>query len=139
MNYTRPAERDERRNKVATLLLGHTPTVVMAQILGADRGTIADDVKAIRLEWKQERAEAFDRYSAEELAKLEALERVVWPKAMEGNNWSIDRILAIMERRSRLIGLDAPIQVKQDVTMYDGDSDLDREIAELLAKDVATS
>lgn len=47
---------------------------------------------------------------------------------------AIDRIIKISESRRRLLGLDLPVKVSHEVTVHDGDSDLDREIADLLAK-----
>lgn len=38
--------------------------------------------------------------------RLNALHRVYWPKAMEGDGWSHDRILQQMQRRAALNGLD---------------------------------
>ena len=52
---------------------------------------------------------------ADELRKLE-LERLdklllgVWPQAVRGNQGSVDRALRIMERRAKLLGLDAPVK-----------------------------
>jgi hypothetical protein len=43
-----------------------------------------------------------------EAERLDELESAIWPNAMAGNLDAIDRCLAIMERRARLLGLDAP-------------------------------
>ena len=53
---------------------------------------------------------------AEELRQLEALRldgllTAMWPHAMAGKGWAVDRVLAIMQRRARLLGLDAPTRV----------------------------
>ena len=50
---------------------------------------------------------------ADELRKMEAerLDRMMaglWDKAIDGDTWSVDRVLNIMERRARLLGLDKP-------------------------------
>ena len=42
------------------------------------------------------------------LAELAALDAALWPRAVSGHMPSVDRVLAIMARRSRLLGLDAP-------------------------------
>jgi len=47
---------------------------------------------------------------------------------------ALDRLLRISESRRRLLGLDLPVKVSHEVTVYDGDSELDREIDALLAK-----
>jgi hypothetical protein len=53
-----------------------------------------------------------------EAERLDALHAAVWPKAIRGHLPSIDRVLAIMKRRARLLGLDAPrrsVVVEADV------------------------
>lgn len=42
-----------------------------------------------------------------EAERLDALLNAVWDKAMRGNKDAVDRVLRIMERRARLLGLDA--------------------------------
>jgi hypothetical protein len=42
-----------------------------------------------------------------ELSRLDALLASLWPTAMTGDQGAIDRILKILERRSKMLGLDA--------------------------------
>lgn len=58
---------------------------------------------------------------ADELRQLEAtrLDQLLlglWPKAIKGDTWAVDRVLKIMERRAALLGLDAP--VKREDTLH---------------------
>jgi DNA-binding CsgD family transcriptional regulator len=46
-----------------------------------------------------------------ELENLDRLQLAAWPGAMEGNHLLIDKILKVMERRAKLMGLDAPTKV----------------------------
>jgi len=66
-----------------------------------------------------------------ELDRLDRLQRAAWPKAMAGEVQSIAAVIKLMERRSRLLGLDAPTKVQADVTTYEGGTDIDREVARL--------
>jgi len=52
--------------------------------------------------------EPADELRTLECARLDALQEKVWSKAIAGDARSVDRVLAIMKRRSRLLGLDAP-------------------------------
>lgn len=45
---------------------------------------------------------------AEEVSRLDAMLAGLWPEARKGHLGAIDRVLRIMERRSKLLGLDAP-------------------------------
>jgi transcriptional regulator with XRE-family HTH domain len=103
-----PVERENRRRKVASLMLAHWTQQQMAEALGVSRRTISDDVKAVRGEWKAERVEAYDRYRSEEIKRLEALERALWPQAMQGKWLAVDRVLNIIAQRSRLLGTEEP-------------------------------
>lgn len=66
-----------------------------------------------------------------ELDRLDRLQRFAWPQATQGNLRAIDSILRIMARRARLLGLDAPI--KQEVTTFEGGTEIDREVQRLVA------
>jgi hypothetical protein len=43
-----------------------------------------------------------------EAERLDAMTAALWPRAMDGDLRATDRILGIMDRRARLLGLDAP-------------------------------
>lgn len=45
-----------------------------------------------------------------ELTRLDALLIVVWQQAMKGSLPAIDRAIRLMERRAKLLGLDAPLK-----------------------------
>lgn len=46
-----------------------------------------------------------------ESARLDELHQAVWPQAVAGDLPALDRVIRIMERRARLLGLDAPAKV----------------------------
>lgn len=49
-----------------------------------------------------------DDLRAEELSRLDAMLTGLWPSARNGAGASVDRVIKIMERRAKLLGLDAP-------------------------------
>ncbi len=55
-----------------------------------------------------------------ELERLDKLLDAMWDKATAGKDFSVDRVLAIMDRRARYLGLDKP--VKFSPTDADGNS-----------------
>lgn len=59
-----------------------------------------------------EEAEAVRRL---ELERLDDLLLAMWPQAKKGNQGAVDRVLRIMERRAKLLGLDAPMKQEMDV------------------------
>jgi DNA-binding Lrp family transcriptional regulator len=52
--------------------------------------------------------EEVNDYRALEQIRLDALQLAIWDKAMSGDLRAIDRVLAIAQRRAKLLGLDAP-------------------------------
>jgi len=45
-----------------------------------------------------------------EWLRLEQMQRAIWPEAMSGDLAAMDRLVRIMERRARLLGLDSRIE-----------------------------
>jgi hypothetical protein len=46
-----------------------------------------------------------------DLKRLDAMTLALWSQARQGNQGAVDRLLRIMERRAKLLGLDAPTKV----------------------------
>jgi hypothetical protein len=74
-----------------------------------------------------------DELREAELDRIDRLQLALWPKAMKGDNASINTIVRLMERRARLLGLDTPIKIQQDVVNWDGNESIDRAVRELAA------
>ena len=74
-----------------------------------------------------------DELREQELDRIDRLQLALWPKAMKGDNASINTIVRLMERRARLLGLDTPIKIQQDVVNWDGNESIDRAVRELAA------
>lgn len=53
-------------------------------------------------------AASADELRSEELSRLDGMLLGLWPQARKGTLPAVDRVLKIMERRARLLGLDAP-------------------------------
>lgn len=62
-----------------------------------------------------------------ESARLDALQAAVWKLAMTGDSESVRTVLRVMQRRAKLLGLDAPTKTEHKVT-----SELDAEIEQML-------
>jgi hypothetical protein len=64
------------------------------------------------------RAEEATEVTRMELERIDALFAAVWPAASAGDGPAVDRALAMMGRRAKLLGLDAP--QKRELTGADG-------------------
>lgn len=74
-----------------------------------------------------------DELRTAELDRLDRLQLAAWPNAMRGDNKSILTIVRLMERRAKLLGLDMPLKIEQDVTTWDGGDSIDRAVRDLAA------
>jgi hypothetical protein len=83
--------------------------------------------------------ERISREDVEEIRNLESerldlLQAANWNNAMQGDVPAGALVLRVMERRAKLLGLDMPIRVQQEVTVWNGDGDLDGEIQSLISR-----
>lgn len=111
---TNAAQIEFRRQKVAANLIGGMNYREIAAALGVSIGTVASDVKIIFARWKGEQVQSAEQWIALELRRCDRLINTLWNDATDGKPGAIDRVLKVMERRAKLLGLDAP--TKQDVT-----------------------
>jgi hypothetical protein len=66
--------------------------------------------------------------------RLDKLQTAVWAKALSGDAKMLDRALRILERRAKLLGLDAPQRAKMELTLDDVEREISRIEAELKAE-----
>jgi hypothetical protein len=106
-------ERAERRRQVAALMLRKKTQRQMAAALGVSLQTINADVAAVRAEWQASRLDDADATITEELATLAVAQDAIWDQVEQGRAHVIDRLLAIMDRRAKYLGLDAPAKTQE--------------------------
>lgn len=68
----------ERRPKVAALYLAGKVQTEIAAELGVDQATVSRDLKALQKEWSEQALRDLDQAKAEQLAKIDRLEREYW-------------------------------------------------------------
>lgn len=67
--------------------------------------------QAIRRALRKTLQEPADTLRVLELIRLDKLMAGLWPFAVLGKTEAIDRVLKIMDRRAKLMGLDAPLKI----------------------------
>lgn len=67
-----------------------------------------------------------------EAARLDSLQQAIWDRAIAGDLPAVNGVLRIMERRARLLGLDAPARSQVHHEHADADG-IDAEVARLIA------
>ena len=118
----------ERRQKVSALRLMHYTEREIAAELGISPATAHRDIVAVRQEWADRRTQRYEEWIAEELAKIDLLERAILPAAISGDDKAQARLVQFMDRRARMMGLDKPQQMEHTVITMDA---VEAEIARL--------
>lgn len=113
------AELEGRRAQVAELLLARRSIRQIASVLDVPRSTVHRDALAVRTEWQRRRLDAIEHEVASEIVRLDAMERALWPKVLACDLQAFDRQLRIMERRAKLLGLDAPKRIDVETRIRD--------------------
>lgn len=127
-NATTPARiaLAEKERRALELRKGGATYNRIAQALGySDEGGAAKAVKRALADTLQEPAAEIRRLEAE---RLDAMQSALWPAALSGKWPAVDRCLAIMERRARLLGLDTPATGDKGATLVNINLITDAEI-----------
>lgn len=125
-----PESIEERRTKVAELLINGYSGNKIAHQLGVHHSTIYDDIAAIRELWRQNQTHPYDVWVTRELERLDYLEEKLSLRLDRGDPAALQVALRIQERRAKYLALDQPTRVIID----DGLTAEIRELAEQLGQ-----
>ena len=89
--------------------------------------SIAGVVKAYKRALMRHPIATIEEHRELELDRLDNLQRTNWQPAVNGNLRAADYVLRVIDKRAKLLGLDAPLKVQAEVVTYDG-SNLDAEV-----------
>lgn len=137
----RRIEAQERRAKAVQLRRMGWSYGRIANQLGITKSSAHKAVTKAMTEVQQLLDTDAETARAMELERLDELQSYLWLPASKANAQAVEKILKIMERRAKLMGLDAPSKVAptnpNGDEPYDRpmtDAELDARIAELLEK-----
>lgn len=117
----------ERRTKAITLRLAGADYDTIAARLGySGRAAACKDITRALAVAMADLGRSADELRELELTRLDRLQAAAWAAAVGGDLRAIDTVLRVVDRRCRLLGLDAPVRAEV-LTI----SDVDREIREL--------
>ena len=112
------AQREERRDRVMTLVLYGYSIRQIARQTGISHGTVQRDINA-RLEAAAAQCPQTIQYRELHRERLNQLFFKWWPRAMK-DLAALDRVLKLLRQEAKLLGLDAPPQkVEQTAKEYD--------------------
>jgi hypothetical protein len=105
----------ERQRKALELRTSGLDYRSIAERIGY--GSVASAHKAVQVALKKTLQEPADELRTMEVARLDQMLLGLWPKAIKGDTWAVDRVLKIMERRAALLGLDAPLKREDTINI----------------------
>lgn len=106
----------ERQKEALSLRLVGLSYDAIAERLGFANRSGA--FRAVQAALKKTLQEPADELRTLELERLDSMLLPMMAQAKKGNQGAVDRVLRIMERRAKLLGLDAP--TKQEIRVPDG-------------------
>ena len=128
MKDIKPAQREINIDKAMTLRLQNLSYSEIAAEIGVSKATAFLYVKIAAKQAQKKYTEKADLIIVMELNKLDKLEKALREDAHAGDVRAASTILKIMERRSRLLGLDSPSRTEVKTNTIDVKIDLPQEI-----------
>lgn len=93
-------------------LAGETQQTKIARELGVDASTISRDFAVLDEQWRMvENPKTIGLIKATQNERIEALIAALWPEAIAGKLLTVDRVIALLDRQAKLLGLDAPTRI----------------------------
>lgn len=115
---------DKQRQCYELRLKGHTVRQV-AEIVGVSKSSVSNYCKAAALEVI---SPLVSEYRQMEDERLDLAFAAILPRVEIGEVRAVEVLIKLLERRAKLHGLDAPVQVEQSITTY---TETDRKLEEL--------
>jgi hypothetical protein len=105
------AAREARLLTVSANLLAGLSYRQIASALGVSWSTVKNDSDILFSRWREEQAKNIQDKIDLDLRQIDMVHNAIWGKVLEGDNQSIDRFCALMDRRMKLQGTAAPQKV----------------------------
>lgn len=101
----------ERRRIAIELRKAGATYEEIGRSLGISKQSAYESVTRALAEIKAKTTDAADAVKTIELERLDAMFKGLWPSASKGNPQAVEKALRVMERRAKLLGIDAPTKV----------------------------
>ncbi|MEZ0066692.1 hypothetical protein ABIA32_002704 [Streptacidiphilus sp. MAP12-20] len=99
---------DRRRQAVELRIAGRSWQQIADQLEYSSKGAACTDVRRALEKAVEKLAIPLEAHRQLELDRLDAIQNALWDKVLDGDTKAIDTTLRLMDRRAKLLGLDAP-------------------------------
>jgi DNA-binding CsgD family transcriptional regulator len=131
MNNVSGARKEQiqaRRSRVLEMRIAGLSMRAIASQVDVSYQTVKNDLDAMYKLITEHQTATMEHLRVIELERLDKMQTAVWTDAIAGNVSAIDRILAISERRAKLLGLNVPIRTLNLNVEVLSDEELDAEL-----------
>jgi len=112
----------ENRKKAVELRVQGASFAAIGRALGVSTVMAHNYIKKELAELAAATRESTDSLRQMELLRLDRMELSLWDQAINDKEFgAVDRVLKIMERRAKLMGLDAPATINKNITITEQD------------------
>jgi hypothetical protein len=126
-----PPEQFDKENKVLELRRSGETWERIALAVGYANASGAQ--KAYARVVSRVQRESVDEIRDLELDRLDRIQRAFWtPAIVERDKRAAEVVLKVMDRRAKLLGLEAPTRVQAEVVNYDGNYDYNEDIERII-------
>lgn len=116
LNEADDAQRAVRRSEALTLRIGGASYRTIASRLQISSRTAYLDVQEALSELDEVTRQQAERYRGMELERLDRMTLGLWAGATSGNTKAVTAMCRVMDRRAKLLGIDAPTVVRHDLS-----------------------
>ena len=106
----------ERQKQAMELRKQGLSQVQIAERLGVNQSTISNDLKVAFEAYAKECDEERVHWARLDLLRVEAMLFALWPKVEQGDSQATTVALRALERRAKLLGLDAQVATGPEMT-----------------------
>lgn len=126
-----PPEQFDKENKVLELRRSGETWERIAVAVGYANASGAQ--KAYARVVSRVQRESVDEIRDLELDRLDRIQRAFWtPAIVDRDKRAAEVVLKVMDRRAKLLGLEAPTKVQAEVVNYDGNYDYNEDIERII-------
>ena len=128
-NTQKEIDNAKRNAQIITLrYLGKSFEQIAREMGFNDRGNA---YRAYKKAMENNVIEAPEEIRAIEIQRLDRMTETLMEQLENGNFKIIPYLLHVMDRRAKLLGLDTPIRIQQEITTWEGGDSIDRAVKEL--------
>ena len=126
----------DRKDQALELRMGGWSQRAIGQELGISTQRVAQLLTEILTEMEDHAEKNIDNVRRLEVQRLDEMIEAIWERAKSGELECLDRVIKLMDRRTKYLGLDAPVKTQANDTLVKLQAGLTSETANFVRAEV---